>query len=152
MTTFGTAGTRAVATAFALVALAGCSSASEPRSLAGTSWQLTAIQSMDDAEGSTPVPDPGAFTVAFGTDGHATFRFDCNSGSGSFESTPSADGTSGSLTFGTVAVTEMGCPGPSLDQKVGAALPHVTSYLIRDEHLNMSLMADGGILTWRPAG
>ncbi|CAN5524739.1 hypothetical protein BH09ACT8_BH09ACT8_50500 [soil metagenome] len=138
----------------ALATPVACSSAPQPRTLAGTSWQLTAIQSMDDAQGTTPQPDPGKITVTFGTDGRAAFQLDCNSGSGSFESKPSADGTSGSLTFGPVATTLMGCPGAGqgqLDQEVGAALPQVTSYLIKDDQLNMSLMADGGILTWRPA-
>jgi heat shock protein HslJ len=131
--------------------LAACSRAPQPRTLAGTSWQLTAIQSMDDAKGDTTVADPSKFTVAFGTDGNAIFHFDCNSGTGTFESKASSDGTSGSLTFGPVATTLMGCAGPSVDQQVSAALPHVTSYLIKDNQLNMSLMADGGILTWRAA-
>ena len=132
-------------------ALVGCGSEPQPPTLVGTSWQLIAIQSMDDAQGTTPVPDPGKFTVAFGTDGRAAFQLDCNSGSGSFETRPSGDGTSGSLSFGPVATTLMACPDSpdQLDQQVGAALPHITSYLIKDDQLNMSLLADGGILTWR---
>jgi heat shock protein HslJ len=133
-----------------VVALAGCSSADEPRTLDGTSWQLAAIQSMDDAQGTTEVPDPSKFTVKFGRDGRAAFQLDCNSGSGSFEAKPTADATSGTLTFSPVAMTVMGCPGPSLDQRVGSALPQVRGYLFQDERLNMSLMADGGILTWKP--
>jgi heat shock protein HslJ len=148
VTRFATVAVFAVAAGSVLVA--GCSSAPEPYSLNGTSWQLIAIQSMDDAQGSTEVPDPSKFTVKFGADGRAAFQLDCNSGSGSFEAKPSADGTSGSLTFGPVATTLMGCPAPSLDQQVGAALPHVTSYLIKNSQLNMSLLADGGILTWKP--
>ena len=35
----------------------GCSSHREPP-LEGTTWQLVSIQSMDDAQGTTPVPDP----------------------------------------------------------------------------------------------
>jgi heat shock protein HslJ len=132
------------------VFVAGCSSGPQPYSLAGTSWQLASIQSMDDAQGSTAVPDPSKFTVKFGTDGHAAFQLDCNSGSGSFEAKPGVDGTSGSLTFGPVATTLMGCQPPSLDQQVGAALPHVSSYLVKDNQLNMSLLADGGILSWKP--
>ncbi len=132
--------------------LVGCSSAEEPRKLDGTSWQLAAIQSMDDAQGTTEVTDPSKFTVKFGHDGRAAFQLDCNSGSGSFESQPSGDGTSGSLTFGPVATTLLACaaaPHAQLDQQVGAALPQVRGYLIKDDQLNMSLLADGGILTWR---
>jgi heat shock protein HslJ len=132
--------------------LAGCSSAPEPLRLEGTSWQLTAIQSMDDAQGTTPVPEPGTFTVKFGEDGRASFQFDCNSGSGSFEARPSGDGTSGSLTFGPVATTLMACEAPSLDQHVGAALPNVRGYVLKDGQLHMSLFADGGILSWAKTG
>jgi heat shock protein HslJ len=137
-------------TACAAAALVGCSAADKPRTLERTSWQLTAIQSMDDAQGTTEVPDTVAYTVTFGDDGRAAFQLDCNSGSGSFEAAPTGDGTSGSLTFGPVATTLMGCPGPSLDQRVGAALPQVRGYLFTGDQLNMSLMADGGILTWKP--
>jgi heat shock protein HslJ len=150
VTRFATVAVFAVAAGSVIVA--GCSSAPEPYSLNGTSWQLTAIQSMDDAQGSTEVPDPSKFTVKFGADGRAAFQLDCNSGSGSFEAKTGADGTSGSLTFGAVATTLMGCPAPQQDQlaqQVGAALPHVRSYLIKDNQLNMSLLADGGILTWK---
>jgi heat shock protein HslJ len=130
--------------------LVGCSPAESPRTLDGTSWQLAAIQSMDDAQGTTEVPDPSRFTVAFDNDGRATFQLDCNRGSGSFDAKPTDDGMSGTLTFGPVAMTVLGCPAPSLDQRVGSALPQVRGYLIVDEELNMSLMADGGILTWKP--
>ena len=42
----------------------GCSSHREPL-LEGTTWQLVSIQSMDDAQGTTPVPDPSKFMVTF---------------------------------------------------------------------------------------
>ncbi|MET0704019.1 MAG: META domain-containing protein, partial [Mycobacterium sp.] len=133
-------------TVFALSAgvvagLVGCSSDDGPRTLAGTSWRLVAIQSMDDAQGTTEVPDPSQFTVQFGDDGRAAIRLDCNTGSGPFEAIPTGDGASGTLTFGPVAMTLLGCPGSSLDQRVGAALPQVRGYLFADDQLNMSLMA-----------
>jgi heat shock protein HslJ len=135
------------------VILVGCSSADGPRKLEGTSWQLAAIQSMDDAQGTTAVPDPSKFTVKFGQDGRAAFQLDCNKGSGSFEAQPSGDATSGTLTFGPLPTTLMGCAGPpkdQLDQRVGSALPQVRGYLLKNEQLNMSMIADGGILTWEP--
>lgn len=128
----------------------GCSSEPEPRTLVGTSWQLVQIESMNDAQGVTPVPDPATFTVAFHDDGRAAFQLDCNSGSGTFDAAPTGDGTTGSLTFGPIATTLMGCPGPSLDQEVSAALPHVRGYIFKGEQLHMSLMLDGGILSWNP--
>jgi heat shock protein HslJ len=136
-------------------ALTGCAGQDEPRSLEGTSWRLVMIESMNDAQGNTPIPDPGAFTVSFGDDGTAAFQLDCNSGSGSFEAAPTGDGETGTLTFGPVASTLMGCPdsvdGQGLEQVVGAALPHVRGYIFKDDQLHMSLMADGGILSWEPA-
>ena len=138
--------------ALSLAAVAGCAAENEPRTLEGTSWRLVQIESMNDAQGTTPIPDPDAFTVSFGEDGNATFQLDCNSGSGSFEAAPTGDGATGSLTFGPIASTLMGCPEPSLDQEVGAALPHVRGYTFKNDQLHMSLMADGGILSWAALG
>lgn len=143
-------GIRVVAVVAVLGLLSGCSAEPEPRSLVGTSWQLVQIESMNDAQGVTPVPDPATFTVSFHEDGRAAFQLDCNSGSGTFDAAPTGDGTTGSLTFGPIATTQMGCPDPSLDQEVSAALPHVRGYIFKGEQLHMSLMLDGGILSWRP--
>ncbi len=120
-------------------------------SLAGSTWQLVAIQSMDDAQGTTRIADPARFTLHFGTDGRAALRLDCNRGSGNYEATPATAGDSGSLRFGPVATTRALCPPPQLDQRVARDLDHVRSYLVRDGKLFLSLMADGGIYEWHPA-
>jgi heat shock protein HslJ len=118
--------------------------------LAGTSWQLLAIQSMDDAQGTTKVAEPSHFTLGFGRDGRAALRLDCNRGSGDYKVAPAGDGSSGSLTFGPVAATRAMCPPPHLDQRVARDLAHVRSYLLKDGKLYLSLMADGGIYEWAP--
>jgi heat shock protein HslJ len=118
--------------------------------LAGTSWQLVAIQSMDDAQGTTQVADPSHFTLEFGRDGRAALRLDCNRGHGDYKVTSAGDGSSGSLTFGPVATTRAMCPPPRLDQRVARDLAHVRSYLLKDGKLYLSLMADGGIYEWAP--
>jgi heat shock protein HslJ len=133
----------------ATAALVGCSSA-EQRTLEGTSWQLVSIQSMDDAQGTTTVPDPSKFTVTFDKDGKALFQLDCNRGNGSYTTEPSSDGTSGSVTFGPIATTMMMCPQPSLDQQVSSALAQVRGYLFKDDQLHLSQFADGGVLSWKP--
>lgn len=121
-----------------------------PPSLAGTTWQLVAMQSMDDAQGTTRPADPAAYTLRFGTDGRAALRVDCNRAMGSWQATPSADGNSGTLTFGPLAGTRAMCPPGSLAPRLMQQLPFVRSYLLRDGQLHLSLMADGGILSWAP--
>jgi len=118
--------------------------------LAGTAWQLHAIQSMDDMQGTTKVAEPSRFTLEFGRDGHATLRLDCNRGNGAYKVAPAGDGSSGSLTFGPVATTRATCPPPHLDRRVARDLAHVRSYLLKDGRLYLSLMADGGIYEWAP--
>ena len=119
-------------------------------SLAGTNWELVAIQSMDDAQGTTRIPSPDQFTVSFAQDGRASFRLDCNRGTSTWKSTPSADGVTGSLRFGPIAATRAMCPPPHLDERIVRDLGFVRSYLFKDGKLFMSLMADGGIYEWRP--
>lgn len=57
---------------------------------AGTTWQLHAIQSMDDAQGTTRIADPQRFTVRFDADGRASMQLDCNRGNATWEAAPRA--------------------------------------------------------------
>ncbi len=132
-----------------LAGLPAASFATDPK-LAGTSWKLLAIQSMDDAQGTTKVPDSSHFTVEFGRDGRAALHLECNRGTGDYEVAPAGDGVSGTLTFGPIATTRAMCPPPHLDERVARDLPHVRSYLLKDGKLYLSLMADGGIYEWVP--
>jgi heat shock protein HslJ len=134
---------------FILSACATTQSESKPAELAGTSWQLVAFQSMDDSQGTTTIDDPAKYTLTLNADGKAALRLDCNRGAGSWESTPSADGSSGQLTFGPIASTRAFCPPPSMGEKLARDLNHVRSYLIKDGKLYLSLMADAGIYEWR---
>lgn len=118
--------------------------------LAGTSWQLVAIQSMDTAQGTTQVAQPSSFTLEFGQDGRSRFRLDCNRGQGDYKVRPAGDGSSGSLTFGPIAGTRARCAPPNLDERIVRDLVYVRSYLIKDGKLFLSLMADGGIYEWVP--
>ncbi len=138
-------------------AAAGCSSDSESPNaeatapaLPGTTWQLVSLQSADDAQGTTPVPDPAKFTVTFDQNGtDAFFQLDCNRGKGTYTLEPGADGSEGKLKFGPIATTMMMCPQPSLDSQVGKALSNVRTYLIKDDQLHLSQLADAGVLTWK---
>lgn len=118
--------------------------------LAGTTWQLREIQSMDDAQGTTPIPDPSRFTLRLEADGTARLRLDCNRATGTWTAEPSADPGNGSLRFGPLAATRALCPPPQRDQQVLSQLSFVRGYLLQDGRLYLSLLADGGILVWDP--
>lgn len=134
-------------------ALAGCATVTPtPSAIAGTSWQLIAIQSMDDAQGTTRVDEPSRYTVTFGADGRAAFRLDCNRANAEWKAAPASTGSdSGQLTFGPLASTRAMCAPGSMDHELSVQLPFVRSYLLRNGDLHMSLLADGGILDWAPA-
>lgn len=139
----------AIAAASLLTACAAPGKRAWEKSLAGTQWQLLAIQSMDDAQGTTRIADPSLFSVHFGTDGRASFRLDCNLGMSNWNA-DALTGESGQLTFGPIAATRALCPPPHLDERVARDMAHVRSYVLKKGKLYMSLMADGGIYEWRP--
>ena len=60
-----------------LAALGGCSAPAPAQpSLAGTSSQSIAIQSMDDAQETTRPEERSRYVVTFATNGRAAFRLD----------------------------------------------------------------------------
>ena len=114
-----------------------------PANLAGTSWQLVRIQSMDD---KVATPDSRSkYTIAFGTDGRVSMRVDCNRGSGTWKSAEP-----GQLVFGPLAMTRAMCPPGSLHDRIVKDMGYVRSYVMKDGHLFLSLMADGGIYDFEP--
>lgn len=128
-----------------------------PGPLAGSQWQLVAIQSMEDATGRRVPPDPDRYTLIFGADGTARLQVDCNRGRAPWQASPAEpvaghprQEVSGSLRFGPLELTRALCPPPSLAASLERQLPFVRSYLLKGERLFLSLMADGGILEWKP--
>jgi len=136
--------------------LVGCAAQAPPASpLAGTRWQLVAIQSMDDAQGTLRPAEPARYTLEFGVDGRVAVRLDCNRGSATWQIEPAARSephrASGQLLLGPLATTRAMCPPDSLAPRLASSWPYVRSYLIEAGQLHLSLMADGGVLTWAPA-
>jgi uncharacterized lipoprotein YbaY/heat shock protein HslJ len=116
---------------------------STPHDLTGTSWQLVKFQGSDDM---TLTPDDRTkYTLAFGALWRLTARIDCNRGSGSWKSSGPNQ-----LQFGPLALTRAMCPPRSLHDHIVKQLPNVRSYVIKDGHLFLSLMADGGIYEFQP--
>ena len=131
-----------------LVALAACTAQSTdqmtPRvaGLAGTSWQLVKFQGSDD---TTLLPDDRAkYTIEFAGGDRVSVRVDCNRGSGTWKSTGSQ------IEFGPLALTRAMCPPGSLHDQIVKQWGYVRSYIIRDGHLFLALMADGGIYQFEP--
>jgi heat shock protein HslJ len=123
---------------------AGSAGASAPGGLAGTSWQLVRFEGGDDA---VLAPDDRAkYTLDFGADGRLAARIDCNRGRGTWTS----KGSSG-LELGPLALTRAQCATGSLHDRIVRQWSNITSYVIRDGHLFLALMADGGIYEFEPA-
>jgi heat shock protein HslJ len=111
-------------------------------SLAGTSWELIKFQGSDD---TTLTPDDRSkYTLAFGADGNVTVRLDCNRGRGTWKS-----GGPNQLQFGPLVLTRAMCPAGSLHDQIAKNWDYVRGYVLKDGHLYLSLMADGGILRVR---
>lgn len=111
--------------------------------LEGTSWQLVKFQGGDD---TTLTPDDGAnYTIEFGPGARLSARIDCNRGRGTWKSSGSNQ-----LQFGPLALTRAKCPAGSLHDHIVKQWGYIRSYVIKDGHLFLSLMADGGIYEFEP--
>lgn len=112
-------------------------------SLGGTSWQLVRFEGSDD---KTLTPDDKTkYTIAFGTDGSLIARIDCNRGRGTWKSSGPSQ-----VELGPLALTRAMCPPGSLHNQIVKQWSAVRSYVIKDGHLFLSLMADGGIYEFEP--
>ncbi len=112
-------------------------------SLAGTAWQLVRFEGGDD---SVLTPDERSkYTLQFDEQSGVTARLDCNRGRGTWMST-----SPGHLEFGPLALTRAMCPPGSLHDHIVKQWPYVRSYVMKDGHLFLALMADGGIYEFEP--
>jgi heat shock protein HslJ len=113
--------------------------------LDGTSWQLVRFQGGD---GSVVTPDDRAkYTVAFEAKGSVAARVDCNRGRGTWKSSGASQ-----MQFGPLALTRAKCPPGSLHDQIVKQWGNIRSYVLKDGHLFLSLMADGGIYEFEPVG
>jgi para-nitrobenzyl esterase len=128
---------------FACSAREQTSSSNAATDLGGTSWQLVKFQSSDE---KTLTPDDKAkYTISFGTDGRVNTRIDCNRGTGTWKSSGPNQ-----LEFGPLALTRAACPPGSLHDRIAKDWEFVRSYVIKNGHLFLSLMSDGGIYDFEP--
>ncbi len=119
------------------------SSSNAANKLAGTSWQLVKFQGGDDR---VLTPDSRIkYTITFNADSSVNVRFDCNRGRGTWKSSGPNQ-----LQFGPLALTRALCPPNSLHDRLVKDWGYVRSYVIKNGHLFLSLMADGGIYELEP--
>lgn len=111
--------------------------------LQGTRWQLVRFQGGDDRT-LTP-DDPAKYTLEFAAGGQVAARIDCNRGRGTWKATPE-----GQLELGPLALTRAQCPAGSLHDQIARQWANVRSFVIKDGHLFLSLMADGGTYEFMP--
>jgi para-nitrobenzyl esterase len=103
---------------------------------------LVNFQGSDD---TTLTPDDRAkYTIEFGADGQLTARVDCNRGRATWKSSGSQ------LQLGPLALTRALCPAGSLHDQIVKQWAYIRSYVVRDGHLYLALMADGGIYELEP--
>jgi para-nitrobenzyl esterase len=111
--------------------------------LQGTAWRLVRFQGSDD---TTLTPDDRTkYTIEFAAGGRLTARIDCNRGRGTWRASGSSQ-----LQLGPLALTRAKCPEGSLHDRIVTHWNHVRSYVIRDGHLFLALIADGGIYEFEP--
>ena len=111
--------------------------------LGGRYWQLVKFQGSDD---KTLTPDDKEkYTIAFESDGRVSVRIDCNRGHGTWKSTGPNH-----LQFGPLALTRAICPPAPLNDRIPRDWEYVRSYTLKDGHLFLSLMTDGGTYEFEP--
>ena len=111
--------------------------------LAGTSWRLVEFRGGDDTV--LPSDDKDRYTLAFDGGGRVNVRVDCNHGFATWNS----DGP-GQIRFGPMGLTRMMCPPAALSDSIVKQWEHVRSYVLKDGHLYLSLMTDGGTYEFEP--
>jgi heat shock protein HslJ len=109
------------------------------------SWQLVKFQ---DSNGTAVRPDdPTKYTLTLDAAGHVAVRFDCNSGSGTWDTA-----SKGEIHFGPLAITQAACPAGSLHNRLIKDWPQIRSYTQQNGQLYLALAAEGGSYQFAPTG
>jgi heat shock protein HslJ len=129
--------------AFAFTGRAQTPSPNATSDLGGTSWRLVAFLA-GDGTALTP-EDSSKYTLAFDPAGQLSVRIDCNRGHATWTSA-----AANQLQFGPLALTRAMCPAAALNDRLVKDWQYVRSYTLKDHHLFLSLMADGGTYEYEP--
>jgi len=111
--------------------------------LGGTSWQLVKFQGPDERI-FTP-DDKSKYTITFGNNGRVTARVDCNRASSTWRAS-----ANGELQFGSWSRTSLRCGPKSLHDQIVTEGGAVHNFSIKDGHLFLAGMAEGGYYELEP--
>jgi heat shock protein HslJ len=111
--------------------------------LNGTSWQLVRFQGPDERT-FTP-DDKSKYTITFGNNGRVTARVDCNRASSTWRAS-----ANGELQFGSWSRTSARCGPKSLHDQIVTEGGAVHNFSIKDGHLFLAGMAEGGYYELEP--
>ncbi|HSF11520.1 MAG TPA: META domain-containing protein [Erythrobacter sp.] len=115
-----------ITAAIALLALGGCTTIPDAHPLAGTEWELVAI----DTSGSTTTLTPALqarHTLAFDDGGALQVQLDCNRGRSTWTAGQPANGA-GYISIGPIASTKVFCPQPSFGDQLASGLPEAERF------------------------
>lgn len=111
--------------------------------LNGTSWQLVKFTGSD---GTNFAPDDRSkYTITFGANGRASVRVDCNRGGGSWKYKGPNQ-----IQFGAMSITREKCGANSLYDRIVREGASIRNYSIKDGHLFLSLLEEGGTYELEP--
>ena len=126
------------------VTFAGLQKSSGKNPLSGTTWQLVKFQGPDERTFSPD--DRSKYTISFGSNGRVTVRVDCNRGS----STWKLGSENGELQFGSWSRTSAKCGQGSLHDQIVREGADVHKFDIKDGHLFLFGMPNGGYYELEP--
>jgi para-nitrobenzyl esterase len=115
----------------------------DEEALLGTSWRLVEFEGGDGTV-LRPTRDD-QYTLTFDERDRAAVRVDCNRGASSWTSPERSV-----LRFGPLGLTKMYCGPNPLNDRIARDWEYVRTYTLRDGHLYLALMADGGIYEFAP--
>ena len=125
------------------VGIMSASGAQKSNPLSGTSWQLVKFQAPDERI-FTP-DDKSKYTITFGSNGRITARVDCNRASSTWRVN-----AKGELQFGSWSRTTVKCGPGSLHDQIVNEGANVRTFEIKNGHLFLSGMAEGGYYELEP--
>ena len=126
-----------------VIAFPGRQKSSGGNPLNGTSWQLVKFQAPD--ERTFAPDDKSKYTITFANNGRVTARVDCNRASSTWRAT-----ATGQLQFGSWSRTSARCGPKSLHDQIVTEGAAVHNFSIRDGHLFLGGMAEGGYYELEP--